>query len=74
MYMDERRLDEKDIDRIFRTAAFGMRSSHKEELKRRLFTAQGEEDELSEDELFSAAGGNRPAPDVPFYDENGKGS
>lgn len=46
-----------DIDRLFRTADFGIRSSHKDELRMRLFS--GSEDELSEDELMAAAGGTK---------------
>ena len=48
---------ESDIDRIFRMADFGIRNSHKDELRMRLFS--GSEDELSEDELMAAAGGTK---------------
>lgn len=53
---------ENDIDRLFRSADFGIRRSHKDELRRRLFAEAG--DELSEDELFAAAGGDKK-PDNP---------
>ena len=53
---------ENEIDSLFRTAAFGMRKSHKDELRNRLFSV--DEDELSEDEVLAAAGGNKE-PDVP---------
>ena len=60
-----RSYDENYIDRLFRDADLGMRLSHKEELRRRLFKDMNSEDELSEDELLAAAGGNRK-PDDPL--------
>ncbi len=53
---------ENDMDRLFRMANFGIRSIHKEELRRSLFAFS--EDELSEDELLAAAGGDKK-PDDP---------
>ncbi len=55
--MSKKMFGENDMDILFRTADFGIRNSHKDELRRRLFS--GSEDELSEEELFSAAGGNK---------------
>ena len=53
--MEKKLFNENDIDAVFRRADFGMRGSHKDELQRQLF--QESESELSEDELFEAAGG-----------------
>ena len=50
--MSKRIFGENDMDRLFRVADFGIRNSHKNELRRRLFA--GCEDELSEEELTAA--------------------
>lgn len=48
---------ENNIDTVFRKADFGIRQSHKDQLYAELFS--GMSDELSEDQLFAAAGGNK---------------
>ncbi|MCR5023636.1 MAG: hypothetical protein K6A90_04770 [Lachnospiraceae bacterium] len=53
----KREYSENDIDKVFRKADFGIRQSHKDELYEELFC--GTNDELSEDQLFAAAGGNK---------------
>lgn len=54
-----RKYTENEIDSVFKTADFGMRKSHKDELRRQLFA----EDELSEDEVLAAAGGIKEPED-----------
>ncbi len=60
--MKKKRYSENDIDRLFRIADFGIRRSHKDELGKRIFETA--EEELSEEELYVAAGGNKE-PDEP---------
>ncbi len=60
--MEKKSFNENDIDAVFRRADFGMRGSHKDELQRQLF--QESESELSEDELFEAAGGLKKQEDT----------
>ena len=69
--MERVRFTEKDKDRLFQAADFGMRRSHKDELQRRLFSNvelsgdndEFSEDELSEDAVLEAAGGNKRPDD-----------